>query len=382
MCASFTLTAQTVTTVNGVRTVVYGANAKPKGQWSINPKPLQTISDGEGIDLLDIIAMVRQSDGTLVVASNKTTDLRFFSAAGKHLKNVGRQGSGPGEFNGLWNVFRIRDSLVTTDGLSLMQVFTPDGKYVRTEPRPNAGPKGERVALLGFFADGRALMRMQAARDTTGPARKLIFNTLHLKSRSGLTQVGKYPSYERVKMRGTPLTSAQFGAIGSVAVLPKNFCVGFSDAMTFNCFTPEGKQVSHVERPAAVGRVVTAADKEAFLHANDVANPGPQGEGIRKLMRENTTYAERMPAFGRVIGGTNDEIWVGPDLIEDVGTAVSPVPDKPTKWSVYSVNGDWMSDITLPKRFRLLEAGANYVAGILKDDDDIESVIVYSIVKR
>ena len=130
-------------------------------------------------------------------------------------------------------------------------------------------------------------------------------------------------------------------------------------------------QISRVQRPGALGRTVNTADKQAYIDAMDVANPGLRGETLRRLVREATTYAERMPAFGRLVGSTTDEVWVGPNLTEDVTLAISPVPDRATVWSVFSVNGDWLSDVTLLKRFRLMEAGANYVAGIQKDDDDV-----------
>ena len=368
--------------VSGVRTVVYAAGTKPKGQWTLAPNPLLRITGDDGVEILDIAALARLSDGSVVIASNKTTDLRFFAANGAHLRNVGRQGRGPGEFDGLWGLFRIRDTLIASDGIETLQVFSPDGKYLRTEARPIRGPKGERVNRGGFFADGRSLLKMAPARDTSGPTRRMMHFTLHLKVGSVTTFVGKFPSYQRVKMSGTPNTNAVFGAAGYVAVLPNHFCVGFSDAMALSCYTPEGMQISRVQRPGALGRTVNTADKQAYIDAMDVANPGPRGETLRRLVREATTYAERMPAFGRLVGSTTDEVWVGPNLTEDVTLAISPVPDRATVWSVFSVNGDWLSDVTLPKRFRLMEAGANYVAGIQKDDDDVESVVVYSIVKR
>ena len=133
------LFAQTVTMVSGVRTVVYAAGTKPKGQWTLAPNPLLRTTGDDGVEILDIAALARLSDGSVVIASNKTTDLRFFAANGAHLRNVGRQGRGPGEFDGLWGLFRIRDTLIASDGIETLQVFSPDGKYLRTEARPSVG---------------------------------------------------------------------------------------------------------------------------------------------------------------------------------------------------------------------------------------------------
>ena len=35
----------------------------------------------------------------------------------------------------------------------------------------------------------------------------------------------------------------------------------------------------------------------------------------------------------------------------------------------------------VPARFRLLEAGDDYVAGVMRDDDDVESVVVFRVVR-
>lgn len=45
------------------------------------------------------------------------------------------------------------------------------------------------------------------------------------------------------------------------------------------------------------------------------------------------------------------------------------------------MTGVWLSDVILPPRFRLLDAGANFVAGVTKDEDDNDVVLVYSLRK-
>ncbi|MEP6833440.1 MAG: 6-bladed beta-propeller [Gemmatimonas sp.] len=374
--------AQTVTNADGVRTVIYKTGAKAKGQWSLSPKPLLQISGDDKVEILDIAGVVRQSNGTVVVASHKTTDLRFFSPDGKHVRTVGRQGNGPGEFDRLFHLFRIRDTLVGADRADVLQLFTPDGKYIRTEQRAKAGPLGEFVDRSGFLNDGSSILRMSPARDTTGPVKKMMNFTVLRSDAGTVTPVGRFPFYERVSMRSDPLASAKFGAVGSIAILSNGFCVGYSDMMALSCYDRNGKQLSRVERSGVLGRVVTDADKHAYIDAVTKANPGPQAVASLKSIRENTVYAERMPAFGRIVGTLSDEVWVAPVLREDESYSLNAVPENATVWSVFSSNGDWLSDITLPQRFRLMEAGARYVAGVLKDADDVETVVVYSIAKR
>ena len=385
MFSKVALFAQAVSTVNGVRTVTYKPGATPAGQWSLTPKPLQRIASDNGVEIVSVNGVARQSDGTLVILSRESSDLRFFDANGKHLRNVGRKGQGPGEFEAKYGLtlFRLRDSIVVSDGNGIAQVFAPDGKYVRTESRPAGGPQGQQISRGGFFADGRAVLQMYPTRrDTTAPARKMMFYTMFAQAGATRTELARFPAYERLNVEGGSAVRTVFGAMGDFAVLPNGFCVGFSNVMALSCFAPDGKQVSRVERQGVLGAVVTAADKEAHLAEIARLNPDHNGAAFVARMRETSTYAKRMPAFGQLVASQTNEVWIGPALPPVAEAIVSQVSDHATVWSVFSFNGDWLSDITLPKRFRLMEVGANYVAGILRDEDDVEDVVVYSIVKR
>jgi len=45
-------------------------------------------------------------------------------------------------------------------------------------------------------------------------------------------------------------------------------------------------------------------------------------------------------------------------------------------------DGRWLAEVDLPPNFGLLEAGQDYVAGVMRDVDDVESVVVYRLVRR
>jgi hypothetical protein len=120
-----------------------------------------------------------------------------------------------------------------------------------------------------------------------------------------------------------------------------------------------------------------------FFNGIDVANPGPRGASYRKEVRETTVFAEGFPPFGRFLGSTSNELWVGPLVPADetLGT-FNPSPPTTTIWSVYSADGEWIADVTLPARFRLMEAGFDYVAGVIRDPNDVEHVVIYPIDRR
>src|SRR5690606_16795253 len=74
------------------------------GGWHLSPEPLVEIGvlDGAPEDqLFRVVGARRLGDGRIVVANSGTHELRFYDAQGRHLRSVGREGEGPGEFRGL-----------------------------------------------------------------------------------------------------------------------------------------------------------------------------------------------------------------------------------------------------------------------------------------
>ncbi len=72
-------------------------------------------------------------NGTIVIADNADKRLHFFDAKGAHLRSVGRDGGGPGEFKSAgWIGECARDSVFVFDRMqNRLSVFTPDGRYAR-----------------------------------------------------------------------------------------------------------------------------------------------------------------------------------------------------------------------------------------------------------
>lgn len=92
-------------------------------------------------------------------------------------------------------------------------------------------------------------------------------------------------------------------------------------------------------------------------------------------------FATEFPAFGRFVAAwDSDELWIGPMIPQDetLGVLNEPPPNS-TTWSVFSRDGLWLSDVVLPARFHLMDAGSDYVLGVMRDGDDVEFVAMYRL---
>ena len=72
-----------------------------EGKWRVEPKAFLDIGSADGDEpyLFNYVeTALRLGDGTIVVANAGSGELRFFDSAGRHIRSVGRLGSGPGEF--------------------------------------------------------------------------------------------------------------------------------------------------------------------------------------------------------------------------------------------------------------------------------------------
>ena len=50
-------------------------------------------------------------------------------------------------------------------------------------------------------------------------------------------------------------------------------------------------------------------------------------------------------------------------------------------WSVFDAEGTLLGTLGLPPRFRPLDIGPDYILGVWRDEDDVEHVRMYDLVK-
>lgn len=89
------------------------------------------------------------------VAQRGGNEVRVFGADGRHRRTIGRVGSGPGEFQAIWSLGVLGDTLWTIDiDLRRLTLFGPDGATLATVPFEAVPPTlGESGRLFLPYAD-------------------------------------------------------------------------------------------------------------------------------------------------------------------------------------------------------------------------------------
>lgn len=315
--------------------------------------------------------------GDLIVASDQRSALLFFDARGRFMRSVGRRGRGPSEFNGISRAWRFGDSLAVVDLRDIPQVFTLAGTYVRSAPKLPSG------RLHGFLGNGDAVVgTLDLDAITPGGWKTAHERLLRIRGASS-TPLGTFPSQEVSRSKGGELKGRVFGPRNRVAVFADGFCAGFAGGTSIRCFDATGTARASMALSGLLPVPVSDVDREAYFNDSYVANQGMPRDRLDAMvnaMRSETDFANTMGSFGALIASRDGLLWVGPPSNEDWRpTAPNPLPDRPTRWRIYSRAGVWIANVTLPARFRLFEAGANYVAGVTGDDDGQEVIVVYEV---
>lgn len=109
-----------------------------RARWTVNDSPIVSIAPDNGgaaSPLFFITGAHRFEDGSVVVASSGTSELRYFSSNGDLIRIVGRQGDGPEEFGSLGFVQSVSDSLwVYNLTHSRFAVLDREGRFGRLVP--------------------------------------------------------------------------------------------------------------------------------------------------------------------------------------------------------------------------------------------------------
>jgi hypothetical protein len=113
--------------------------------------------DGEAFQFTRISGVV-QGPGAVYVAQDGQQEVLVFDLQGRYIRTIGRQGSGPGEFQGLQSIGVLGDTLWTIDvGLRRISVFQADGQLIATTPLEQLGTTSG-VAGSYFFSMPMALL--------------------------------------------------------------------------------------------------------------------------------------------------------------------------------------------------------------------------------
>ena len=363
----------------GIRIVENPAQT-PTLAWYVDAQPSVDIGGMEADEnhsVFRVFSVVRLSDETIVVANGGTNEVRYYDHDGSFLRTVGGQGEGPGEFQNLnWLASFADDSIVTYDFRQLrFSVFTRDGVFVRSF-RFVTNDAVAFAQVIGMYEDGSFLA--QGFADTGGEIpsglRRYGAPLYQISSEGQLfSELGVFPGnegYYKAFEGGFRPYNLLFPKMTYRVARGNDLIVASNDTYELKLYTQDGTLKELIRRG---GDPVPISNNHLKVARDRMVENVPE-ERRRDL---ETTLLEMpvpevFPAYNLVRADDVGNIWV----------QAYPIPgEQNDHWAVFSSEGVLLGDVSLPSGLDPKHIGTDFVAGVWRDDLNVEHVQLYGLVK-
>jgi hypothetical protein len=320
-----------------------------------------------------VIGAVRLSSGSIAILDALPAVVRVFDPTGRHLRNIGREGDGPGEFREPAALVGRGDTLVVLDQRGRRTRFSPTGTVLGTDPIALAGYCGDRhnARFGGLLPDASVVVRCEERLfgRVRGEYRQEV-GVLRVRLPRGADTLGWFPADTgRTDPGGTavprpylPRSELLWAAAGQ-----RVFASPASTAR-IQVLQLDGRPVRFLQVPAQSRPARPADAEEAIAVAlRSIANLNDRrvvGEWYAGMPR-----AERTPAVRSLVAAGEQELWIE-TWEREVGGSV---------WVVLDDNGRQLARVVAPPGSTLLSVGRDWSLWLWRDEFDVEHVRVHGL---
>jgi hypothetical protein len=319
-----------------------------------------------------------QPDGRALVWDAGSRDLVHLAPSGELLAPPARRGRGPGEVGQVNSILAVGpDTLIIEDDMNGAFTTFAGGAVVSIASMGEIDVLRLSLGVVGRDSAGRLLLGTSGFNprfeEPWLQGMMVVFDV----SARRLDTVGTYDLVARLDA-SRPWNP--FPAFGTLAAAGGRFVVGRTDRPELRWVRSDGSVAQAVRWPATP-EPVTDDLLAAFLDAQRESlrrgNPGMAGAELERFLDEEAArYAlppgATRPLWLHLTGDAVGRVW----LTEFTPTPLRAVP----RYTVLAADGTWLGSVTMPDGFRLLDANAEAVLGVQRDEDDVEHIAVYRLV--
>lgn len=359
------------------------AQAVPR-EWALGAAPSLAIGGGgrAETEFFRVNGVWRLSDGRIVVVNGSSKEIRVFDARGAWLHSFGREGEGPGEFRALGWTTNAGDTAFVYDGdLRRITTIHLGGTPSLLDVRPITVKEEKSFDVVGRLADGRWLVHSLSPPNVSAPGVQRVPGFAGLIDGTATGTVGWLAEQPDLSLFiYNPAGSRKMVSV-VVAAFPSSFAMAASGRVVW--FGDDGAALL-VKVDAATGTRTTirlpdspAPLTKALVDAarkDEIEATRDQASRDAVLVKYSARYLpKRLPAFEALVPGPGGELWV---------RRFTPGRGAPGKYVVLSPDGRVLGRVTVPSGFRVNDAGPDYVLGVYRDEEGVETVRAYTLTRR
>lgn len=313
-----------------------------------------TIGDGANpATILDqIVHVSRSRRGEILVATYKDRLIHRFDERGRSLPPIGRSGGGPGEFLAAPQFTLMANDSVAAFSAGRLSIFTPEGAFARSAQI--RAPDQVRGLLLGVAGTSHVLFH-DAPRTERGGLR--VRDSIEVwRVHSSSAELSRAFIAPREPIPPPVATIRRTG--GSVRV------------QTQVVKPSKPYPASHIV--AGAGRVAIVEDSTWKISLRDFSgralgafiSPNAEASRVRDALANGSLRGWQM------LFDSDNRLWVQEALPPARGSS---------RWTIHGVTGAAIGYAMLPAHIRVAAITPDLIVGTTRDDDDVQSVVVYRL---
>lgn len=366
-----------------ITTIGEGLDAVPR--WEVDTNARVTLASPDSTGFVFVSAAHWVSDGRVLVADARQRRLQLYDSSGRHLRTIGRDGDGPGEFRGMMTVSVVGDTIGVWDlSARRFSLLTVDSGFRRLIPTPKKPSDYDTPREIWITSGVRPLTYWLSA-EWPGPLpqgtriRKWQFSGQLALSDTLARTLSSSPTFNGIYSGQVERGDARQLFSNMPFIAPAADRVAYGSGETF--------EVRLADRDLVTQRIVRWALADEPLTDAEVARarerlfasmpPGAPRAKIEEAVN-NIVAPELLPkvrpAISRALWDDAGRLWLGRFNAPTRGFAEA------SDWVVLDATARPVGRIRLPELARLESVRENELLVSVRDSVDMQTVQVWRVV--
>ena len=358
-------------------------------QWSVVEElRIGDIDDPEQT-LSTVGALVVDDENRIYITQPEMGTIRVFDAAGRTLRYIGQRGQAPGEFDRVYTIGFVADTLYAIDlGLRRVSYFSVEGEHLRSAQvsAPPVSPPFFPSMPFAVFADGSMAIGTAFPAGVPPEALRRV-PQLRIDASGTVLDTVTWIGYERTARRanhegrplgvGSPLSDDAFAVFSGdgtrLATLDRAIAAGPGTA-SFGVTMSDGngdtiysRRYEYVPVPVDAALIDSIVGERANILAGAFEDPREAPGFVRSAMFLPVYHPPVSAAQFSDLG----EFWVQREAIAG----------QDQRWMVLDEGGEPVAQATLPEGLQVMVIRRDALWGVVLDEFQVPYVVRYRVVR-
>lgn len=331
-----------------------------------------------------VVGIDLDADGNVYVADQQARHVQVFGPDGAYVRTIGSPGEGPGEISqALMGVYVMGDEVRVVDLANMrINIYDPEGSSIGSSPLDFTRGVPIRWDRVGgsLVAQMRGIAAAGIAENPLGDPVVTIGGEIP----DTVMILGKGESLEMTEGGQPLLTIFEQEPLWDAAV-DGRIIAGLNSDYRVELRTADGTLIQVITKPFTQ-QPVSESDQVKIRRAlrKLMIDQGTPPAAVEQFMT-GVGFAANYPALGQLLAGPDGTVWVqGIRTADEVSGSdeedFNPQDMGSDEWDIFDAEGRYLGVLTLPTKFAPLRVDGDTFWGVQRDEFDVASIVRYRLV--